>query len=105
MKYECELIQDLLPLYEEALCSDATRRAVEEHLRCCENCRRLTAPLPIEEPEDTPNADRAVKKGIKSVRRRWLSSLIAAVLVIIANYFISKLLVFRRKKNDTESGK
>ena len=82
MKLDCELIQDLLPLYAEGLCSPASRRAVEEHLRCCENCRRLTAPLPIEEPGDTPNADRAVKKGIKKVRRRWLSSLIAAVLVV-----------------------
>lgn len=82
MKLDCELIQDLLPLYAEGLCSPASRRAVEEHLRECKDCRRLTAPLPIEEPEDTPNADRAVKKGIKSVRRRWLSSLIAAVLVV-----------------------
>lgn len=82
MKLDCELIQDLLPLYEEGLCSAASRRAVEAHLLECEHCRRLTAPLPIEAPEDTPNADRAVKKGIKSVRRRWLSSLIAAVLVV-----------------------
>ena len=82
MKLDCELIQDLLPLYAEGLCSPASRRAVEEHLSDCEDCRRLTAPLPIEEPGDTPNADRAVKKGIKRVRRRWLSSLIAAVLVV-----------------------
>lgn len=82
MKLDCELIQDLLPLYAEGLCSAASRRAVEEHLCECEHCRRLTAPLPIEEPGDTPNADRAVKKSIKKVRRRWLSSLIAAVLVV-----------------------
>ena len=82
MKLDCELIQDLLPLYAEGLCSPASRRAVEEHLCECESCRRLTAPLPIEEPKDTPNADRAVKKSIKKVRRRWLSSLIAAVLVV-----------------------
>lgn len=82
MKLDCELIQDLLPLYAEGLCSPASRQAVEEHLLECEHCRRLTAPLPIEEPGDTPNADRAVKKGIKKVRRRWLSSLIAAVLVV-----------------------
>lgn len=82
MKYECELIQDLLPLYEEALCSDATRRAVEEHLCECEACRRLTAPLPIEPPAELPAADRAVKKSMKKVRRRWLASLLAAVLTV-----------------------
>lgn len=82
MKLDCELIQDLLPLYEEEICSPATRRAVEEHLCECEACRRLTAPLPIEEPVNTPAADRAVKKSMKKVRRRWLSSLAAAVLVV-----------------------
>lgn len=82
MNYDCELIQDLLPLYEEGLCSPASRRAVEEHLHLCETCRRLSAPLPIEEPQDLPAADRAVKKGIKKVKRRWLGSLIAALLVV-----------------------
>ena len=81
MKLDCELIEDLLPLYEEELCSPASRRAVEEHLRGCEACRRLSAPLPIPEPEESPAADRAVKKSMKKVKRRWLTSLIAAVLV------------------------
>ncbi len=82
MKLDCELIQDLLPLYEENICSGATRRAVEEHLCECESCRRLTAPLPIEPPQELPAADRAVKKSMKKVRRRWLASLLAAVLTV-----------------------
>ena len=81
MKFDCELIQDLLPLYEEELCSPASRQAVEDHLKECRHCRRLTAPLPIEEPKELPQADRAVKKSMKKVRRRWLTSLLAAVLV------------------------
>ena len=80
MKLDCELIQDLLPLYEEDICSPASRQAVEEHLQTCERCRRLTAPLPIEPPAEFPAADRAVKKSIKKVRRRWLASVLAAVL-------------------------
>lgn len=82
MKLDCELIQDLLPLYEEELCSAASRRAVESHLLECEHCRRLTAPLSIETPEELPGADRAVKNSIQKVRRRWLTSLLAAVLVV-----------------------
>ena len=81
MKFDCELIQDLIPLYEEGLCSNATRQAVETHFQECEHCRRLSAPLPIETPEDPPAADRAVKKSMKKVRRRWLASLLAAVMV------------------------
>ena len=82
MKWNCDLIQDLLPLYAEDLCSAASRQAVEAHLRECESCRRLTAPLPIEEPADTPAADRAVKKSMKKVKCRWLASLLAAVLAV-----------------------
>lgn len=82
MKWNCELIQDLLPMYEEDLCSPASRQAVREHLCECERCRSLTAPLPIDEPKDIPGADRAVKKSMKKVRRRWLASLLAAVLVV-----------------------
>ena len=82
MKWNCELIQDLLPLYEEGLCSPASRRAVEEHLRECDACRRLTAPLPTAEPVESPAADRAVTKSMKKVRRRWLTSLVAALLLV-----------------------
>ena len=82
MKWNCELIQDLLPLYEEDLCSPASRQAVQEHLEECECCRRLTTPLPIELPRDLPDADHAVKKSIKKVKRRWLASLLAAVLAV-----------------------
>lgn len=82
MKYDCELIQDLLPLYEEELCSPTSRRTVEAHLRDCEVCRRLTAPLPIEEPKDIADADRVVKKSMKKVRHRWLASVLVAVLAV-----------------------
>ena len=33
MKLSCDIVQDLLPLYEDDLCSQATREAVEEHFR------------------------------------------------------------------------
>lgn len=82
MKWNCELIQDLLPLYAEGLCSGASRQAVEEHLSECAVCRRLNGPLPIEVPAEPENADRAVKKSIRKVRRRWLASLLAVVLIV-----------------------
>ena len=82
MKWNCDLIQDLLPLYEEDLCSPGSRLAVEEHLCECETCRRLTVPLPIAEQVDTAASDRAVKKSMRKVKRRWLASLAAAVLAV-----------------------
>ena len=42
-KYDlpCNVIIDLLPLYNEGGCSEESRQIVEEHLQNCENCREL----------------------------------------------------------------
>ncbi|MDO4565232.1 MAG: zf-HC2 domain-containing protein [Clostridia bacterium] len=39
MKHNCEIIQDLLPLYADELASPSTRELVEEHLKDCEACK------------------------------------------------------------------
>ncbi|MBR4732075.1 MAG: zf-HC2 domain-containing protein [Lachnospiraceae bacterium] len=41
MKYECEVIQDLLPLYKDSACSVASALAVQEHLNECEKCKKF----------------------------------------------------------------
>lgn len=38
MKYQCEMVQDLLPLYQDHICSDASKQIVEQHLHECERC-------------------------------------------------------------------
>lgn len=49
----CRIVQDLLPLYHDGVCSDESRAAVEAHLAGCEDCRRMLAdmdaPLPAAE--------------------------------------------------------
>ena len=46
----CDIIQDLLPLYHDGVCSAASQAAVKEHLASCKTCREalsaLDAPLP-----------------------------------------------------------
>ena len=41
MKYECDMIKDLLPLYSDGICSEATKHVVEEHLTDCPDCSGL----------------------------------------------------------------
>ena len=45
MKYECDVIEDLLPLYQDGACTNATIRAVEEHLAECPKCTELLKKL------------------------------------------------------------
>ena len=41
MKYECDIIEDLLPLYKDKACSAASSKAVEEHLAECPKCTQM----------------------------------------------------------------
>ncbi len=41
MKMNCEIIQDLLPSYVEDICSESTRKCVEEHIAGCDECRQM----------------------------------------------------------------
>lgn len=41
MKYNCEMIRDLLPLYKDQACSKASAAIVEEHLSECSECTKL----------------------------------------------------------------
>ncbi len=84
MKLTCDIVQDLLPLYTDAVCSQDSRAAVEEHLKGCPVCRAAAGvpALPPMAPAEAPRADQAVAKSIRRVKRRWLTSLVAMVLVV-----------------------
>lgn len=41
MKYECDMVRDLLPLYQDSVCSEASRKIVEEHLQECSTCQQM----------------------------------------------------------------
>ncbi|WDV46856.1 zf-HC2 domain-containing protein [Clostridiaceae bacterium M8S5] len=38
---ECNVILDLLPLYEEGLCREETNEIIDKHLQECEYCREI----------------------------------------------------------------
>lgn len=81
MKLPCEIIDDLLPLYEDGVCNHTTREAVWEHLQTCPRCRsrQTDCVLPDPEPVDGVLEATAVKKSFRKVKRAWIISL-AAVL-------------------------
>lgn len=90
MKLSCDIVQDLLPLYEDDLCSQATREAVEEHLRECETCgKQHTAVQELTEPEVVVKPKRekkATAKSFKKIRNRWIASIVIILLLIPVLY-------------------
>ncbi len=43
MMINCEIIEDLIPLYSDGCASPASAKMVEEHLHECEGCRAFAA--------------------------------------------------------------
>lgn len=85
MKIPCEIIDDLLPLYEDQVCNQTTKEAVRDHLQDCPRCRsRLTGTVlaePVPVPEDPSREAAAAKKSFQKIKRRWVIS-VAAVLAL-----------------------
>ena len=86
-----DIVQDLLPLYHDGVCSERSRAAVEEHLQTCEDCRAALAAMdaPLPEAEKTAAEDAAAVKKISSEwkkgKRRawWKGALIAAAVCAV----------------------
>lgn len=41
MEKRCSVIEDLLPLYVDGVCSDESRNLIEEHIKTCRSCKNL----------------------------------------------------------------
>ncbi len=86
MKLDCKVIEDLLPLYADQVCSEQTKDIVEEHLQECASCSALIdRSAAVRVPDfvpDQPAADRAIKKGFRKIRMRWLAAALLAIVMI-----------------------
>ena len=85
----CDIIRDLLPLYADGLTSEGSSRQVEDHVRCCPECRRLRDEMcaPLEpEPEDTQEQilERVYKKQRRKTILSWAAILLALFLAVWA---------------------
>lgn len=90
MKLPCDIVQDLLPLYEDNLCSQTTREAIEEHLRECESCgKQHTAVQEFAEPDvvaEPKQEKKATARSFKKIRNRWIASIVVILLLIPIGY-------------------
>lgn len=69
----CEVVQDLLPLYYDDICSEATRELVEEHLINCTKCRfsleELISSLSV--PLQDMEVNKLEGNGLRSIKKMW----------------------------------
>lgn len=86
MKLECDIVRDLMDMYAEGMCSEASVRAVESHLSECEECRvqleRLKGVQTEEIACEINSEDISVARSFRKLRRRWMRSVVAALLAL-----------------------
>lgn len=84
-KISCSIIEDLIPLYKEDLCSSESRALVEEHIAECESCRALAESIELPKVTELSDADeqRPFKKVNNRLKRSRLKVIILSVLLAV----------------------
>lgn len=86
MNKECEIIRDILPLYVDDACSDASREIVVEHLKTCPDCAAYLEEIRDSEVEGDLRDEKAlvISHQAKRFKRRSAAagSVIAALFMV-----------------------
>ena len=89
MKISCKIIEDILPLYADEVCSEESRALIEGHVAECEKCRKKLGMM-----SETGN-EKADIRPLKNVGR-WLEKLKLKTLIkgIVSGALIIGFIVF-----------
>ena len=99
----CEIICDLLVLYEDEVCSTESRQMIEEHIKHCEKCRMLYEETLEEIPEilldieeAAPSFEQLMRKIKRMIREKMIvfGVVLLSVLIflcIFSEYVIPKI--------------
>lgn len=91
MKLSCKVVQDLLPMYYDCVCSDESAALIEEHLKDCTECRGIladlhtdiaVAQLPEEDIRPLENIANEWKKSKKRYMKRGICITLAVLLLL-----------------------
>lgn len=97
MKYDCEMIKDLIPLCLDKTASNASSRIVEEHLTECSDCYRFyqevkkDAGISFQSSSDAADTSEYVSLAKRLRRTKWywracIGALLGFMLVLFLNY-------------------
>ena len=72
MKLSCKVVEDLLPMYYDGVCSDDSAALIETHLKECPQCKKVLADLQTE----IEITEKAVDdlKPLEGIQKKWKKS-------------------------------
>ena len=103
MSKQCKIIEDLLPLYHDGVCSEESRELVDTHLAQCEDCRKALAQIdiellsPAEADSDIDILKGITKKIILSKRKALVKGIIIAFALILAIFLYNAFLWYAQE--------
>ncbi|MCM1044332.1 MAG: zf-HC2 domain-containing protein [Candidatus Gastranaerophilales bacterium] len=104
-KVSCNIVQDILPLYYDAVCSAESRKMVEEHIQECKVCSNMLRQLKneytvsVKEKEENKESSAVLEK----IAHSWKHALLKSFLIGISITAIALSIVIwgvYKKSND-----
>ena len=84
MSKQCEIVQDLLPLYVDGACSEASAEMIKEHMEMCADCRAIYEQMCSHTNEDIlqEEKDGVVKRHERKESQKVIKSIFFALAII-----------------------
>ena len=95
MKTNCNIVQDLLPLYCDKACSEESKHIIDQHLQECEKCKKelilmqgdiKTETFKLNELQIAKAASLVWKKGTKTAFCKGLLITLLVVFLVVGTY-------------------
>lgn len=86
-KKNCDMIRDLLPLYADGVCSEESRKYVNEHLASCPECSDMLQKMNQKVAVSAEHDISAVKKIKKRIRLGKIAAITVSVILLAGGLF------------------
>lgn len=89
MNKQCEVVQDLLPLYVDGACSEASAEMIKEHLESCTDCNEIYQQLCSHTSEEIleKEKDRVIARHSQKIKRKRILAIITSVVLTLVVIF------------------
>ena len=83
MKVDCNVIKDLLPLYNDNVASEGTKVLVEEHLAQCENCKQYLENIKDDEKDLSIDETKVIKDFEGKIKRKKIIAIVTSIILTL----------------------
>lgn len=96
MKINCDIVEDLLPLYCDEVCSEESKKIIDEHLKECGCCKEKfdllnTDFVLADVSPDEKNTTKALSKTLSKIKKKYVligCLIVLSLAVIVTSFFV-----------------